>query len=92
MHKHSFNISNKFVKDSFLKSAKSGDYTDEVLITVIRVLSDYLAKRDLKNIITIHEHIKPKVNQYWDNIFKKERDQKRQRLEDLNRKQMNREN
>ena len=92
MHKHSFNVSNKFVKDSFLKSAKAGDYNDETLITVIRVLSEYLAKKDLKNIVVVHDYIKPKINQYWDNIFKKERDQKRQRLEQLNRKQMNREN
>lgn len=92
MHRHTFSISNKFIKDSFLKSVKSGDFTDETLITVVRVITDYLAKKDLKNIIAVHDHIKPKVSSYWDNMFKSERNVKRQRLEELNRKQANKEN
>lgn len=87
MHKLSVNVGTRFVREAFMKSAKGGEYNDEVLLTVIRVLSDHLAAKDLEYIVTIHNYVKPKLNTYWENRFKAQRGIKRKALDELNERQ-----
>ena len=62
------------VLEAFKKSVHKGEYSDEDLLTVYRVVATQLMRKEIDSIIIkMHDHIRAKVNEVYERRIKKAR-------------------